>query len=170
MWKSLVKFTFVYLFLVLLAYAFNVQAATSNCQDNLVFSDKMLQELLNKSALEKSKGVIYSWSPHMILSIDGIAEMRYFAPKYDFDLTVVMDPSAGPMAVQSAVIQPNGPKDLDCQRIGAKRLKSSLHESVTIHYPTYLFYQNGKFLLPRHQGHENFVTMRKLIKRKFKDL
>ena len=85
------------------------------------------------------KGLIYVWSPHMPLSVHGLAEIRGAAKDQGLDLTIVMDHDAHLKDAEAWVAKGDAKKS-DLLRLESAEL---LNRDVALHYPVTLMYQNG---------------------------
>lgn len=132
----------------------------------LYFENQDLYKILQNSKSKQTRGIIYSWSPHMVFSFEGIQELKEEAKKYNIEVTVVLDQFADSETVKKTVKE-NNIDAQDCKRINSQVLNDL---GITIHYPTYLFYENGEILTPRYPGYEEPYKLQKLFITKFKKL
>jgi hypothetical protein len=129
------------------------------------FTDVQLQQLMQKSKKEKTRGIIYSWSPHMVLSFEGIKELKILANKYQLQTTFLLDSFAAKEDIERVLKNADHQiTQQDCGRMESDQLRDM---GIGIHYPTYLFYQNGRFILPRFPGYESAQKLEEFIKIKY---
>jgi hypothetical protein len=110
----------------------------SSTQKRVVgFSDINLSEVLLKNP---NGGFIYIWSPHMALSVAEVATLEGLKLKYHF--TVILDPKAD-MALAKSVAEKNKLPESYLLPLDSLVLQAA---DITIHYPSIVFYKNGKIL------------------------
>jgi hypothetical protein len=100
-----------------------------------VFTDQMLQTALNKNAA----GMIYAWSPHMPLSVQGYPEAEKLAKKLGLAFVPVLDPEADLPAARSF----SQAQHFDN---GLKRNASIelLERGMNLHYPSIVLFSKGE--------------------------
>ena len=100
--------------------------------------DKGLFEEVQKS----QSGLIYTWSPHMSLSIEGVMRIQELAKEMRLPILVLLDPKAD---------LGNAKKILAEKKIEQKNLLSvssmeMVYRRALIHFPNLLVYKNGKIV------------------------
>ncbi|HEY1080246.1 MAG TPA: hypothetical protein VGE46_09110 [Bdellovibrio sp.] len=113
--------------LVLLMFCIKAQAL------NLPFKDKDLNAYLKKH----QNGVIYILSPHMYLSLKGYPEYESIAKKHRLSFLPLLDPMAS--TLENTV-------QLDLKNISVLSSKVLLQKDAVLHFPSYVFFRNGKIL------------------------
>ena len=122
------------------------------------FDDAALRARLTASAEEKSKLLIYTWSPQMPLSVKGLAELMETKGKRDYRVLVLLDDGANTKVAAkvakdhkwpAAVLERN--ESLELRKQGSR-----------LHYPSYVFVKDGKYvgaLLPGYRNHEELADL-----------
>jgi len=142
-----------------------LQAQEKSCADAGSFDDRDLKTLLRQSKKHRTLGVIYSWSPHMVLSFEGIKELKEIAAHRKIETTILLEPFADARDVEVVATHPDhGITPSDCRRINSRKLWAA---GIGIHYPTYIFYRHGKILMPRFPGYEAPEKLDQFIINKF---
>jgi hypothetical protein len=123
------------------------------------FSDNDLRARVNAKK-SGDRGVIYTWSPHMPLSITGLAEIEALAKKLSFDLIVLLDPNAstelaGKVAAKHKM--PNGA----LRKVASHEL---IQREVLYHYPSYTYFRNGMILGPIRLGYDAPMRLEKQVR------
>ena len=101
------------------------------------FSDINLSEVLIKNP---NGGFIYIWSPHMELSVAEVATLEGLKLKYPF--IVILDPKAD-MTLAKSLAEKNKLPEAYLKPLDSLVLQLA---DITIHYPSIVFYKNGKIL------------------------
>lgn len=112
------------------------------------FTDADLQQLLDTNA----RGLLYLWSPHMPLSVEGVATMRAVGARLGLPVTVLLDPNADHTAA-TAVIAAHGWPPAHGRRIDSTEL---LFRDVLVHAPSLQAYAGGQLVGSPYPG---FHTM-----------
>jgi hypothetical protein len=124
-------------------------AATANA-----FTDEALRATL----AAHPRGMIYVWSPGMPLSVRGLAEARGVANSLGIAFTaVVADARAGELDVVR-------PAPADARTLDALEL---VYRDATVHYPTALFYADGRPLGTAVPGYKSPDTYASLARERF---
>jgi hypothetical protein len=124
------------------------------------FSDKNLFDLLNKNL---KGGIIYFWSPHMPLSVRGIASMKTAAKKLAVPVLFLVDPLADSKAILAAAKQ----GQLSTSEIMLAKSRILYNKGLTLHYPTSIFYFNNKLSNRKYPGfkpdtvYQNWISYEK---------
>jgi hypothetical protein len=108
------------------------------------FSDDDLADRLRSARA----GVIYLWSPHMPLSVDGVAHTRLAAGAQGLLVDVVLEPGAD-RAFAAAVAASHGWSD-DTLRV-ADSVELTFRD-VLVHAPTVQVYAGGRFVGSAYPG------------------
>ncbi len=118
-----------------------------------VVDDKKLFSILNKDLT----GLIYSWSPHMTLSVRGLKEIQAIAAEKKLPLTVLMDSqSASELELAQKILDKEKIK-LDKILIGSSM--ELYYRRTHIHYPNLIVFKNGRIIdgmLPGLAGHDQY--------------
>lgn len=101
------------------------------------FSDMNLSEVMIKNP---KGGFVYIWSPHMELSVAEVATLEKLKLNYPF--TVILDPKADVSLAKSLVEKNKLPESYLLPLDSLVLYKAD----ITIHYPSIVFYKNGKIL------------------------
>lgn len=114
------------------------------------FTDKDLLEILNT----QRSTVVYAWSPHMPLSIDGVEEIERAAKQLSLDTVFVVDPHADKKRVEETIAKhPN--------LRGSRLIVSDelLMRGFGQHYPSLIAIKAGKIhgrIIPGFKFHERY--------------
>ncbi len=95
------------------------------------FTDADLNAYLSKNP----KGIIYIVSPHMYLSLKGLEEYEKIAATQKLPFLVLIDP----MATTNKNML-----NIDLSKYAKLDSKDIISRDSTQHYPSYIFYKNGK--------------------------
>lgn len=121
--------------------------------DNVV-DDKKLFSILNKDLT----GLVYSWSPHMNLSVKGLKAIQAIAAEQKLPLTVLMDSqSASELELAKKILDKEKIK-LDKILIGSSM--ELYYRRTNIHYPNLIVFKNGRIvdgMLPGLAGHDQYT-------------
>lgn len=116
-----------------------------------LFTDFSLVQLVKNSKKKKSSGVIFLWSPYMSVSLRGLKEIKPVADSLGLRIIPILDPRADRKTAQDAL------KKFRIQDVPLRKLASQdlYRRGMTLHYPTMLFFTNGKlYPAPRYGYHE----------------
>lgn len=108
--------------------------------------------------LQKKNAVIYVFSPHMYLSVKGIAEYKKIALSHGFHFLLLRDPNASPQAPY---------KVKESYHVLASNKLVQL--GATQHYPSFLVYTNSKIIglfNPGYDSPEKFSERLKQLSKK----
>lgn len=114
--------------------------------DDRKFNDRELAQLIERN----KTGLIYAWSPHMPLSIDGINEIKQAAAKLNLPVTFVLSPHAN-MEFAKKVLNE---KKLPAEYLKVYDSLEMVERGSSLHFPSLLIYQNGKLFRRARPGHE----------------
>lgn len=127
---------------------------------NNEFTDKTLKTLL----AQHSVGVIYLWSPHMLLSVEGIYELSEITKELGISYDVLLDSNANANFANATA-----------KKIGIKRdvlRKNNALElffrNFTVHSPSLLLYKNGEIIGPIIPGYRSPAHYKQLIRKRLK--
>lgn len=106
---------------------------TSVClaKEEIFFTDKDLKSYL----AENSTGIIYITSPHMYLALKGQEEYSKIAKDKKIPFLVLVDPNA---TIHKNML------NLDLTKFKKLNSKEIINRDATHHFPSYIFYKNGK--------------------------
>ena len=111
-----------------------------------VLDDSFLLEYLKR----EKQGVIYLWSPKMVLSIKTLEVMKKVAKKMGLAFLVGVDPNGSKVEVKRVLKAKNWPKEY-----GKKWASFDLMmRHAGDHYPTSFVFKDGMLLNSRHPGAE----------------
>ena len=122
------------------------------------FTDK---ELYAELQAHKQKGMIYTWSPNMVWSIEGINEIKSVAKKMNIPLTVLVSPQADAQLI-SELVKSGKVKAADTQKHSSVEL---IMRGISLHDPSLLIWKNGQLERWARPGHEKAVLYEKWLKK-----
>jgi|GEM_PF-2517876 len=128
-------------------------------QPSIIFSDKDLSDLVKKSRAEKSKVLIYTWSPNMVYSIRGVQEIEKVARKKNLQLIVLADPNTTSTQVAKVQTQKAWPQSYSRQ----VEARGILAQKALLHFPTLLVLNSGEFAGPVRPGYEDIGRLEKFL-------
>jgi hypothetical protein len=115
-------------------------------------------EALRATLAAHPRGMIYVWSPGMPLSVRGLAEAKAVATSLGIAFTaVVADAREGELEIVR-------PDPADARTLDALEL---VYRDATVHYPTALFYADGKPLGTAVPGYKSRDTYAALARERF---
>ena len=112
------------------------------------FNDSHLESLLKASKKNESDVVIYSWSPHMPLSVKGLDQLFPLAKSKKILPLVVLDPNCNLELAQTLVTEHGWPKTV----LQLNHSDILIQLGNRIHYPSYIFAKDGKIVSPIYPG------------------
>jgi len=123
------------------------------------FDDEDLTDLL----LSNKNGLVYIWSPHMLLSVHGIKELLAIGLELGVAVTILLDVNADINFAQSTADEYSLPASV---LTPATALEFKFRGAL-IHSPTLLFYKDSNFVGPdipgyRHPEHYRQVVVDRL--------
>ena len=119
------------------------------------FADKDL-----KAALKAHKqGLIYVWSPHMPLSVEGLQEIKDAAKKLNMHLTILQDGKANPQGTAKWV-KTKRVLASETTPVASRELYA---RQVQLHYPVLFIYKDGFLSNRTIVGHKKADTFEKWI-------
>lgn len=122
------------------------------------FTDK---ELYGQLQAHKQKGMIYSWSPNMQWSIEGIAEIKAVAKKMNIPLTVLVSPQANDKEIR-ALVKSGKVTEADTQKHSSVEL---IMRGISLHDPSLLIWKDGQLERWARPGHEKAELYEKWLKK-----
>ena len=119
------------------------------------FTDDHLQALMK----QHGAGIVYAWSPHMPMSIDGIATVRRVAKAMKVEVFMTLDPHASGKAARLSAARMGWSND------SMKRLESValFRRGMGNHYPVLIVFSKGKLVGPLFPGLKSEGTYTKFI-------
>ncbi len=114
------------------------------------FQESDLDLVFKTTALSKKPAVIYSWSPHMNLSVKGLSELIAYCSRNGIQTIVVIDPDANFEMAKEIVIKNKWPSEY----LRPNKSLSLMKRGTRVHYPSYHFISNGKFARPPLPGYK----------------
>ena len=118
------------------------------------FTDTSLDSLMRVNA----RGMVYVWSPRMPLSVTGLTEARAAAQMLGISFTAVVAETNDAELRELTTRVPNVISANDEQRMESLEL---VYRNANIHYPTALFYQDGRIVDGVFAGYKNRETFAK---------
>lgn len=119
------------------------------------FSDVDLQKVFKQSRLQPQElFVLYSWSPHMNLSLIGLKNISS-----QKNVTVLLDPSANMDLAEKSVQEMKLSKDF----LFRNKSKILSRLGTLTHYPNYLFIRNGEFVGGILPGYKSEAALKRYI-------
>lgn len=94
--------------------------------------------------------VIYPWSPHMSLSVQGISEIVEYGRRNKMQVIVVLDSEANFALARQIVAKNKWPTEY----LRQNRSVQLVRRGSRIHYPSYHFISKGKFARPPLPGYK----------------
>lgn len=106
-----------------------------------VFGDLEMEQLLEKSRSRPERlFVIYTWSPRMNLSIQGVEEIRGLAGKMGFELIVLADPMVSDGELRTVVVSKRWHSSYG-RRLTSAKLREN---KALLHFPTLITLKGGE--------------------------
>ena len=130
---------------------------------SISFNDESLKSLLS-STKDNSKAIIYTWSPHMVLAQKGLSELLHLPQNKSFQVIVLLDPNANLELAQKMATDNGWPTSV-------LKINSSLTlvaKGMRVHYPSYLFVQNQKFVGHIVPGYKQPEHLNKIMQEYFR--
>jgi hypothetical protein len=109
------------------------------------FSDVDLRRLLD----EHPRGIIYIWSPHMPLSIEGVATIRAVGTRRHLPVTVLLDPNADSAFADTAMAA-RGWHGAESRVVDSTELA---FRDVLVHAPSMQAYAGGRLVGSPYPGY-----------------
>lgn len=127
-----------------------------------LFTDTTLNDLLFRSAISQTSGVIYTWSPRMNLSLLGIAELQSICNELKLELVILLDPAISDEEANSVR------KPFYEYLIPSYRLHSAwlLNMGIRVHYPSLVIFKNGKIIGSFRPGYDEPGRVRQYLLRR----
>ncbi len=122
------------------------------------FTDK---ELYAKLQANKQKGMIYTWSPNMLWSIEGIKEIKSVAKKMNIPLTVLVSPQADAQQI-GELVKSGKVQVADTQKHSSVEL---IMRGISLHDPSLLIWKNGQLERWARPGHEKAILYENWLKK-----
>ena len=97
---------------------------------------------LTRTVYQNPKGLIYTWSPGMQLSVEGLKAIKEAAQTAKLPLTILLDPRAD-VAQAKAALQRAGLTDVSLQAMNSYELRN---RNVLMHFPNLSMYRDGRVL------------------------
>lgn len=136
-----------------------------NCQPEMahvVFSNPLIAGFSDASlaqAMEKNKtGLVYTWSPGMGFSLDGIKAIQKAAENKKLSLTILTDPNADEKVAKEALAKA-GLKNITINPNISMELR---FRNALLHFPNLMMYKDGKMvdvIVPGVMGSEQYAEV-----------
>lgn len=124
------------------------------------FTDDDLKTLLAQHEM----GVVYMWSPHMLLSVDGVNEVRDICDELGVSYTALLDPAADPDFAQRTGEHLNLPPEALQKAVS----REMIFRDMFTHAPSLLFYRQGEIVgavVPGYRNPEHYrITIQDRLK------
>ncbi len=127
------------------------------------FDEAALDKLKTEAKVKKENVIIYTWSPHMVLSQKGLTEVLQTKWKRPTKVVVLIDPNANMDLAKSMVSQNRWPASVLVPVSSPTLIK----RGVRVHYPNYMFSKNGD-LKPVVPGYKNPSQLNRLTEKFFR--
>ncbi len=115
---------------------------------------KVAGDILSDAALEKrisapgAKGIVYAWSPHMPLSVQGLEEARQLADQLHLQFLPVLDPAADLGLARSVARSHHWGNEALRQNHSIELLA----RGTNLHYPALVVFAHGKLVNGMYPG------------------
>ena len=109
------------------------------------FTDADLEAFIKKNP----NSLIYSWSPEMPYSVDGLVEIQAAAKQLNMKVVTVLDPRAENDLAQQTAARMKSRAPASLSRIESVELA---YRNMTLHYPSVLIVSKGKITGPMLPG------------------
>jgi hypothetical protein len=129
-----------------------VRLEGKDCQQSLSLTERKLDETRMKGAFTDETlaalvasgktGLVYAWSPHMQLSLDGVREARKAARQLGAELSLVLDPTADQAQAEAAARKAG----LPAEALKPMQSLELQYRGVPGHYPALVAYGKGRIL------------------------
>lgn len=123
------------------------------------FNDENLKTVIKNNKM----GVIYLWSPHMLLAVDGVNELADITKALGVTYTPLLDPKANIRFANKTVAE----RGLPQKSLTVARALEFQFRDMYIHSPTLLLYKDGKIIGPSIPGYRSPTHYRQVIKDRF---
>jgi hypothetical protein len=124
------------------------------------YTDLELSQLLEKSRSKSLKGLIYIWSPNMVLSVKGLSEAAVIAKDLSVELIPLLDPFANLQNAQRVA----NVHHLPAQSLVRLKAQELMRLDALIHYPALFMFADGYLLNLTRLGYDEPKELRQLIK------
>ncbi|MDG0816808.1 hypothetical protein [Bdellovibrio svalbardensis] len=121
------------------------------------FSNADLESTLRSGEVDNV--MIFTWSPHMPLSIKGLDEAIQFTKSNKIKLIVVLDPNCDFSLAQKVAFKHQWP-DTYLKTIQSSKL---IERGLRVHYPSYLLIKHGSFSGPTTPGYKSKEELDRMI-------
>jgi hypothetical protein len=123
------------------------------------FTDYKLAQTVQKN----KSGIIYTWSPNMNLSVEGIKYIQEVAKNKKLSLTIVLDPYANE-AKAKKMLTKNGLGKIQVQKLSSIEM---INRNTLLHFPNILMFKDGKMQGPMVPGllssHDYSIIIKKYL-------
>ncbi len=127
-------------------------------------NDDAIQTILADSQKSRSKVLIYSWSPHMVLSVKGADELRFIMPTLFDKVVYARDPKSN-LKIANKIQTEHQWSPETLRKLTSATL---IEKGVRIHYPSYIFVKNGVVVSPAIPGYKSVLEIQQLAERYLK--
>lgn len=121
-----------------------------------ILRDQQLVELINS----KKAGLIYVWTPHKPISVDGLKQAKKAAEKLKLPLYSVVDPNSSAESVKQVV------KDLKLsfENIFYFNSFELQYRGMRLHYPSLIVFNQGQWASQVRRGYEDAAVYEEYLK------
>jgi len=123
------------------------------------FTENDLESALKKSREAKTTLLFYIWSPHMVLSIDGVTEIAKLAQAKNYQLVVL----AEPLSQSESVLRLQRQKKWPATYARRLRAEGLINQNALIHFPALLVVQRGQFVGHVRPGYDEPQRLEKYL-------
>lgn len=112
---------------------------------------------LRRAIAAQPRGLLYVWSPHMPLSVEGVAQARFMAERRGLSLIVLLDPAANEALARSVAAQHAWPPDT----VLVADSTELRFRDVLVHAPTLQAFAGGRLVgsaFPGHHSSEEYAA------------
>jgi hypothetical protein len=127
------------------------------------FGNADLTAVLQKSRSGRGT-LIYTWSPHMVLSQKGLEELLSNPEFKDTKLIVLLDPNCNMDLAREMAAQKGWPESV-LRPLAAQKL---IAKGARVHFPSYQFVSGGRFRGPLIPGYKSSAYLHLLAARYLK--
>lgn len=109
---------------------------------------------------EKKSGIIYLWTPHKEISVEGLKEIREVAAKMRMPLYAVVEPTSSPSTVKRVA----GRMGLPEKELFFLDSFDLQYRGFRLHFPSMIVFNKGKFTSPVRRGFEDAFVYEEYVR------
>lgn len=114
------------------------------------FRDSDLDLMLKKNAVSADSVVIYAWSPHMNLSVQGLSELIDYGRRNNLTVVAILDPNSNFELASEIAAKNKWPAEY----LRPNESRTLFKRGIRVHYPSYHFISRGEFARPPLPGYK----------------